>query len=148
MLHEFSQLSGQSAHSVFGRSQVRILLGTQIYSLSHAHGVLIISSSHFCSPSLKFTIFHFFTKINYNNDQFNLTLCQLTFFSRKLAHFLVFPSPQEKSLTKVSRKTREEGGKGLNLCNFHLVLLILKILTRQPQGSHLITALSYSGTAI
>ena len=103
---------------------------------------------HICSPSVKFTIFHFFTKINYNNDQFNLTLCQLTFFSRKLAHFLVFPSPQEKSLTKVSRKTREEGGKGLNLCNFHLVLLILKILTRQPQGSHLITALSYSGTAI
>ena len=38
--------SGWSAHPVFGRSEVRILLGTQIFSSSHARDMLIISFSH------------------------------------------------------------------------------------------------------
>ena len=43
--------SGQSARTVFGRSQVRIPSGTQIFSLSHARDMLIISFSHkSCCP--------------------------------------------------------------------------------------------------
>ena len=45
--------------AMFGRSQVRILSRTQIFSLSHAHDMLSISFSHLFQ-SLKFTIFHSF----------------------------------------------------------------------------------------
>ena len=51
-LHEFSQLSGQSARPVVGRSWVRILSRTRIFSLSHGRVMLINLPFTFHSPSL------------------------------------------------------------------------------------------------
>ena len=54
--------SGQSARPVFGRSWVRILSGTQIFSLSHARDMLNILFSHLFHRAKKFTLFHSFIK--------------------------------------------------------------------------------------
>ena len=47
---------------MFGRSWVRILSGTQIFSLSHARDMLNILFSHLFHRAKKFTLFHSFIK--------------------------------------------------------------------------------------
>ena len=51
--------------TVYGRSWVRFPSGTQIFSLSHARNILIISSFLIFSPNLKFTIFHYLSSIGH-----------------------------------------------------------------------------------